>query len=731
MKKIGLFLSILFVFGVITNSCISKEVDEIIGEDPDPDPDPDPAGATIKTFYLRFLQDVEMDSASVNTYAIPSFNGSIPSLNWSESEVAGFFLTGNNGALLYSNRKWDFNATAFIYTDTITTALITASGYGYTPYQSSISGTTVSYSLDNVQDQSANNASENGMDAVLEKNIFTISSPVSFELKDGMCAMTFKSIFAYLRLQVKKSDVSLFGQQRVKNVKLYVANTTAIDKPLDYALAGSYTIDVSKSIEASDYEGPVFGSLCYNEINSAVTGGNLISESYDSPYLWFVMNPVKIESSERLISIVETTSGHKIISQHDISDLKPNAIYTATIEANSNNTLSAQTIEISNGNISNCHVAPSAGKYRMYLNRRNEPNPLIGQSIDWLWASKEGGEASFDINELINPSSINYNATAGYVDFSVGTSMGKYTKGNVILALKNAANEIVWTWHIWITNDLKDVEHRDGKVFLDRNIGALYAGEPSSGTTMNMDDYGFVYQWGRKDPFPGADGRGRNESSNEMLFFARDHTEVNSRAKYPNVEWANDDVAKWTREPVHGTVDNAKRYPMHFITNDYSTDQIPADWLSPADRTRWSDDVKTNYDPCPSGYKVPSRNDLKSLYEAENDSDFTPGWYFESKNGYWKYYYYLESSIDAKTTLWPSAGMRLGRFYSGDNNGAQLLRYVNGEPCGYYWTSTPVVDGHNGGSYRVKMAGRVLQNENDFGDNADAYSIRCVKIETP
>ena len=712
MKKIFLFLNIFLALGVVINSCISGKVEEII-EDPTPE-DPvepvDPGIETSKTFYYRFMSDTNIDSVSVKTYAGPSLVNSLPHLIWSNTESTGVFLLGGNNVLLFSNKKCDFTPSSTFYTETFTTAVKTASAYGYTPYQASASGTTVSYTLSNVQNQSAAISTEYLMDDALDKNVFTIASASSsFDLDGGIAPLIYKSVFSFLRFHVKKST-AIFESQRVISVKLYIADTTEVERPVDsYKLAGNYTIDVSKAPGMSGYSGPIFNqSSSYNVVTSSITGGNMITDSPNSPYLWFIINPVKMKSSERLISIIETTSGYKIVSKHDIQQMNPNIIYTLTIDAKKENTVSSQTQEISNGKISNCHIASSVGLYRMYL-KKITGEALTGETVSWLWASKEGSNTSSDIKELIDPASISYNKASGHVDFRVGTELGKLTKGNVILALKNSAGEIVWTWHIWITDKPEDYTYENGKVFLDRNLGALSAGMTSPG----IDNYGFVYQWGRKDPFFGGNGSA-NEATINMPFAVGNTIRNGS-------EWTVNGT------PAYRTIDMARKNPMTFITNSTSPNNEYADWLINSDYTCWSATEKTDNDPCPYGYKVPGKSDLASLFNAPSDPIASTFWYFiNADRKYWEYYYINNN----KVTVWPSAGMRLGRNSSGEYSGGQLIfsgtDYTRGQ-C-FYWTSNPFVEG---ASYRVYTVGTKLYSEDDHGDRADAYSVRCVKMPNP
>lgn len=744
MKKRYFLFSILLMLGVATNSCIYDEVVE--GKD-----DPEviiPPGATKKTFYLRFLPDGTMDSISVNTYAGPSLEGISPALYWGDSESTGIFMIGNDNTYMFSNRKHDFSYLSSLSADTITTELETATVYGYTPYQSSISGTMVSYTLDNIQNQSADSSTEYYMDESLEKNVFTISSiSSSFSLDAGVCPLTYKSIFAFLRFQVTKSSLFVpFNLQKIKSVKLYIADENEIETPLNYTLAGNFNIDVSKAPGTSGYVGPGFSSNI-NNIIASVTGGENISQyQSSSPYVWFVVNPVAIRSTERLIALIETGQGDgvdfKVISTHAIPELKANTIYTLNVEASTDNTVSDGyvTTYFSDNQSSNCYIISQSGLSQIPLKTVTGVN-LRGHSVDWLWASKEGGDPSFDISELIDPSTIVYNGSDGYVRFRVGTDFGKYTKGNVVLALKDASGNIVWTWHIWITDKPEDIQY-DGNKFLDRNIGALSADTLSPA----IDTYGFVYQWGRKDPFVGGDGVIYDESD-MPLYVARTHTIVNTSATW------GAGVSEWSQVGMaaNTSVEESRKYPMRFFYNGESSSEAdPADWLHESETDLWSDEGKTDYDPCPYGYKVSDKGDLNALHMAfdnyeiyledlkVNPSKPIPSiWFYNRKNSnrYWEY------SYSNTVTSWPLTGMRQGRNTSGKWIGAQLKYAGTDNRMGraFYWTSTPLsIDGKvvPGSSHRIAtngsiLNGSILYSPDEYGANADAYPVRCVKMTNP
>ena len=103
--------------------------------------------------------------------------------------------------------------------------------------------------------------------------------------------------------------------------------------------------------------------------------------------------------------------------------------------------------------------------------------------------------------------------------------------GNALIAAYNNQDEIVWSWHIWVTeNESANVSNAvvystyawnerqiftnvrvPGYAIMPCNLGAL-KNEPASVDVLDPDTHGMLYQWGRKDPFPPANTTGANDS---------------------------------------------------------------------------------------------------------------------------------------------------------------------------------------------------------------------------
>lgn len=86
----------------------------------------------------------------------------------------------------------------------------------------------------------------------------------------------------------------------------------------------------------------------------------------------------------------------------------------------------------------------------------------------------------------------------GRVHFTAGEG-----QGNALIAVRDADGRILWSWHIWVTD--YDPSSQAPKLnrlsWMTRNLGALSDDYDETGSAK-----GFVYQWGRKDPFPSGAG---------------------------------------------------------------------------------------------------------------------------------------------------------------------------------------------------------------------------------
>ena len=74
-----------------------------------------------------------------------------------------------------------------------------------------------------------------------------------------------------------------------------------------------------------------------------------------------------------------------------------------------------------------------------------------------------------------------------------------FKEGNAVIAVRDDLGNILWSWHIWLTDQPQGQEYYNGAgTMMDRNLGA------TSATPGYVVALGLLYQWGRKDPFLGS-----------------------------------------------------------------------------------------------------------------------------------------------------------------------------------------------------------------------------------
>jgi len=222
------------------------------------------------------------------------------------------------------------------------------------------------------------------------------------------------------------------------------------------------------------------------------------------------------------------------------------------------------------GKTANCYIVSSAGTYKFKPVKGNSSTSVGSvSSVEVLWESF-GTSVTPSVGDLID--AVNYDA--GYVVFSTPSS---FKKGNAVIAAKDASGEILWSWHIWLTDQPREqVYANNAGTMMDRNLGAI------SATPGDVGALGLLYQWGRKDPFLGSSSIGSE-------------VEAKSTGTWPSAVVSSSST---------GTIEYAVRNPMTFIAqNTYNRD-----WYYTSshtkDNTRWQSN-KSIYDPCPVGWRVP------------------------------------------------------------------------------------------------------------------------------
>ena len=154
------------------------------------------------------------------------------------------------------------------------------------------------------------------------------------------------------------------------------------------------------------------------------------------------------------------------------------------------------------------------------------------------------------------------------------------------------------------------------------------------------------YQWGRKDPFPGSDGNPCNTSNNNKSTPKYCYDAEGKNFEYKKV---GGDITSG-KTSKGGSIKNPDTF-FYSLTTDTGTD--PAnDWCKETTYNNWSskDDgvdfvdhtvVKSLYDPCPIGFKVPETTCFTGFTNTGDDSWRDPSYYnvkSETHDEGWSFY---------------------------------------------------------------------------------------------
>ena len=357
----------------------------------------------------------------------------------------------------------------------------------------------------------------------------------------------------------------------------------------------------------------------------------------------------------------------------------------------------------------------------------SEGSPVLKvSSVDVLWKDASfieqcqivGTDATSGKGLTANP--------CGYVMFKVN---GNICQGNAVIAVKDQHGAIVWSWHIWISDDEMDlVNYRNygGQTvkMLPVNLGwvdsnnesfTYYRGKSvqlrivQEGSNM-VKEFTIVrrpettapheagtstyYQWGRKDPF---------RSVPSSVVISSSDTDIAYSIQNPGtfVKGGN----SYYNESISSTA--ASYYNLWSALNK-------ASGTSAASYN--STTIKTIYDPCPPGFQIPhgtaytgftlTGDNVTGSANCNVSGSFGGGWYFTTGAG-------------DESNFFPAGG------YVVYSSGAVDKTVTNG----YYWTSVPkTVSATQTKAYGMNFSADAV-NVLSESNQGDGFSVRPVMEE--
>ena len=296
-----------------------------------------------------------------------------------------------------------------------------------------------------------------------------------------------------------------------------------------------------------------------------------------------------------------------------------------------------------------------------------------------------------DALSLVSDIKYNSGTNGGNISFKVDPSTIR--QGNAVIAIKDVNDQILWSWHIWVTdeeikNTIAVINHQNVTYnLMSVNLGwcdsntTSYAGR-SCKVKFTAGDASEVviikqvsasitvggnhpyYQWCRKDPFLPSNGL----ANANKTWYDKDGNAHTESPKTENLSTGATCITNYILKPD----------VMH---SQYSGDNTYANLWSADNNVYTANDenvIKTIYDPSPVGFKLPASNAFTGFT--------TTGEYVSTLsqiNGEWDsslkgWNFYTDSSKN-KTIFFPASGYR-----NCSNGGAGVVGSY-----GYCWSAVP------------------------------------------
>ena len=250
-------------------------------------------------------------------------------------------------------------------------------------------------------------------------------------------------------------------------------------------------------------------------------------------------------------------------------------------------------------------------------------------------------------------------------------------QGNAVIAIKDASGTVLWSWHIWVTDEdinktIEVTNYQNKKYnFMPVNLGwcdantityaersckvKFTAGTQSKEITIKQAAASITtggnspyYQWGRKDPFPPSNGLGNINKT----WYDKDGTPSTANPKVMNLSTGTTCITNYILKPdvMQSSPNGDNTYYNLWSANNTvnSANDNPV--------------IKTIYDPCPVGFKLSASNAFTGFTTTGGSvgtlSQINGTWNSSLKG--WNFY---TNSTKTRTIFFPTLGCR---NYNGD-----------------------------------------------------------------
>lgn len=282
------------------------------------------------------------------------------------------------------------------------------------------------------------------------------------------------------------------------------------------------------------------------------------------------------------------------------------------------------------------------------------------------------------------------NIDNGNISFKIDKSFIR--QGNAVIAIKDAGDNVMWSWHIWVTdeyisNTIEITNHQNHKykfmpvylgwcdantiAYTERSCKVKFtAGKASQIITLKQASKSIktgsnhpYYQAGRKDPFWPSNGL----SNTNKTCYDKDGNAFTANPATENLSTGITCIKQYILKP-------------NVMQSQYFGDNLYKNLWSVNNNVYTANDenvIKTIYDPSPVGFKLPASNAFTGFTTIGNTTDTSSqinGTWDSSLKG-WNFY---TDATKSKTIFFPASGYRHFSY------GGEVREFGD---CGDSWTS--------------------------------------------
>lgn len=649
-------------------------------------------------------------------------NGAI-AMDWSVGDQIGVFGTGTtSNACFTSTNTYPIRETGFKGT----CAIGEKPEYAYYPYNANVSDkTAVPVSIPSVQNYS-------GVASVAQYDFKAANSFA--DLGGGKYQFNMKQLASLLRLEINLNDIAaLLAEKAVETASEALKSITLSS---DVRMTGDFTCDLTKLAgnNALNFSGDVGQTqgLTINFIENPALTGTVVA--------YAVVAPGAQKGKTLTCTMIVNDFLSVKLSAQMLCDFEGGKYYTLPLNASVfvNNGAAVEDkspadAEPVAGQPSNCYMINAAKTYSFDAT-------VIGNGEVGIIA-----DAGFHTTSAsIDPKSakLMWEDSEGFIS-GVSLVKGKVhftaekNVGNAMIAVFDGAGTVLWSWHIWGVGDTMPEDEEVSSqatisanstlkvkyTVMDRTLGAL--SKTSYFTTL--------YQWGRKDPIPNStvyyvDGQAAEIETTYPVHKPGSAADATILTSIQHPECIIDDYKGQAGDWLAS--DKTNKY--NLLWGDANTTYV-FNKSKPAAGKGWTN-VKTIYDPCPSGYRVSSKFAWTGFCGSSSGDTKNIDYinFVKYENGY----YFKKNSSDGVGIYFPMTGSRgceTGSLWVGRD--ASAYNSLNHDAS--YWASAPSqnlgrgarlsISPYDASPSTTQSSANSINTVDESGNRSAVHPVRCIR----